>query len=371
MGSKNAILNKAKQAKSDEFYTQITDIEKEMIHYKEHFKDKVVFCNCDDPYESNFFKYFAMNFNFLGLKKLIATCYNGSPVAGTQLSLDNFTDENNPVCNNSRCAHKIIITEVKDENGDGAIDLADVECLIKNKKNILTMLDGNGDFRSPECIELLKEADIVVTNPPFSLFREYIAQMIEHNKKFIIIGNQNAITYKEFFQFIIENKVWLGCSIHSGDREFRVPDSYPLNASGCRVDAEGTKYIRVKGVRWFTNLDYKERHDPIILYKQYSPEEYPKYDNYDAIEISKTSDIPLDYKGMMGVPITFMDKYCPEQFEIVGMAKRGAGDPKLRSKVYTKDEYANYSDLNAGPVLKKENGMLYNTYPRILIKSRE
>ena len=305
----NSNLQKANKAKQDEFYTQLSDIEKELRYYKKHFKNKTVFCNCDDPYESNFFKYFAMNFNFLGLKKLIATCYDNSAVAGDELAVDKKT------------AHKIEITEVTDVNGDGAIDLADVEFLIKNRKNVLTILNGNGDFRSAECIELLKESDIVVTNPPFSLFREYVAQLMEYNKKFIIIGNQNAITYKEIFPLIKENKIWWGASIHSGDREFSVPDSYPLKAAGQRIDENGKKYIRVKGIRWFTNLDYPQRHEDLVLYKKYTPEEYPKYDNYNAVNVDKTSDIPYDYDGVMGVPITFLDKYNPEQFEIIKFRK--------------------------------------------------
>ena len=362
--AKNADLNKAAKAKKDEFYTQLTDIEKEMRYYKEYFANKTVFCNCDDPFESNFFKYFALNFNVLGLKKLIATCYVTSPVAGEELSYYvnqggqiSFVQSDDAVpvqTKDEKHPYRIEITEVTDENGDGRIDLADVEYLLKNKKNFLTLLDGNGDFRSPECVELLKEADIVVTNPPFSLFREYVAQLIEYKKNFLIIGNINAITYKEIFPLIMEDKIWLGASIHSGDREFRVPDSYPLKAAGYRVDENGTKYIRVKGVRWFTNMDYKARHEDIVLYKHYTPEEYPHYDNYDAIEVGKTAEIPCDYfasvneqdnlqkildkpeeidhaltdrptdrpteqcNGIMGVPITFLDKYNPDQFELVG-----------------------------------------------------
>lgn len=313
----NEFLDKAKKNKADEFYTQMPDIEAELRHYKEHFKGKVVFCNCDDPYESNFFKYFAMNFNHLGLKKLIATSYSDSPVAFQQLSLFDVKDLD--VKNNgSRPACKIEINEVGDENDDGAVGLTDVEYLIKNKKNTLTLLKGDGDFRSDECIELLKEADIVVTNPPFSLFREYITQLEDHDKKFVIIGNMNSITYKEIFPLFKDNRVWLGISIHSGDREFRVPEYYPLEAAGYRVDKSGMKYIRVKGVRWFTNLDYKERHANLTLYKQFSPSEFPRYDNYDAIDVSKTSDIPYDYYDSMGVPISFLDKYSPDQFEILG-----------------------------------------------------
>ena len=315
--ARNSNLQQANKAKRDEFYTQLVDIEKELRHYKAHFKGKTVFCNCDDPFESNFFKYFAMNFNFLGLKKLIATCYDGSPIAGNEMPLLAAETLSEP----QKTAHKIEITEVTDENGDGAIDLADVELLIKNHKNTLTTLNGNGDFRSDECIELLKEADIVVTNPPFSLFREYVAQLMRHDKKFIIIGNVNSITYKEIFPLLKKNQMWIGLTIRSGDREFRVPDSYPLTAAGYRIDEAGKKYIRVKGVRWFTNLDYPERHEELVLYKRYTPEEFPKYDNYNAINVDKTSDIPYDYDGVIGVPITFLDKYNPEQFEIIKFRK--------------------------------------------------
>ena len=324
--SKNESLKKASKAKMDEFYTQLPDIEAEMHHYKEHFRGKVILCNCDDPYESNFFKYFAMNFNSLGLKKLIATTYTKSPIAWQQLPLLEIKslEEKNADTN---LAYKIEINEVSDANTDGAVDLTDVEFLLKNGKNGITPLQGNGDFRSTECIELLIGADIVVTNPPFSLFREYISQLDEYEKKFIIIANVNAITYKEVFKLFKENKIWLGHSIHSGDREFRVPDYYPLNAAGFRVDEKGMKYIRVKGVRWFTNLDYEERHENIILYRHYTPEEYPKYDNYDAIEVSKTAEIPCDYEGAMGVPITFLDKYNPEQFEVIGIDRYVVDNP--------------------------------------------
>lgn len=301
----NTSLRKADKAKKDEFYTQLADIEVEVKHYKKHFKGKTVFCNCDDPYESNFFKYFAMNFNYLGLKKLIATCYDSSPIVGEQLSF--FSD---------KYPYLIQITEVIDENGDGAIDLADVEYLLKNKKNTIRKLK-DGDFRSKECIELLKKADIVCTNPPFSLFREFVALLEEHKKQYLIIGNVNAITYKEIFPLIKDNKLWMGYSIHSGDREFRVPDDYPLEAASYRVDDQGRKYIRVKGVRWFTNMDYIERHTDLELWKRYTPQDYPRYDNYDAINVDVTADIPEDYFEPMGVPITFLDKYNPDQFEIV------------------------------------------------------
>ena len=361
----NKNLHKAKNAKKDEFYTQHSDIEKELKHYKKQFRGKVVYCNCDDPFESHFFKYFAAKFNELRLKKLITTSYVKSPIVGGQLPL--FEVEG--LKPSGKDPFKIEIKEVTDTDSNGAIDLDDVEYLLKHDKNTATPLRGNGDFRSDECVKLLKKADIVVTNPPFSLFREYVAQLIEYKKKFLIIGNVNSITYKECFRFIKDNKMWLGVSIHSGDREFRVPDDYPLEAAGYRVDADGNKYIRVKGVRWFTNLDYEERHEKLDLYKKYTPKEYPKYENYNAIEVSKTADIPMDYDGMMGVPITFLDKYSPEQFEIIGMAKRGAGDPALKSKVYTISDAKNYSDLNAGPVLKTPAG-LKNTYPRVLIRKR-
>ena len=315
MANNNENLNKAGKAKKDEFYTQLVDIENELRHYKDFFKGKTVFCNCDDPYESNFVKYFAMNFNALGLKKLIATSYASSPIVFTQLSFYQ-EKEKSFIERDGRRAYLIELTEIKDQNGDGAIGIEDFEKTLQ--KHPPKYLKGDGDFRSAECVELLKEADVVVTNPPFSLFRELIELLEMHRKKYIIIGNVNAITYKEVFPLIMENRLWLGASIHSGDREFRVPDSYPLEAAGCRMDKTGIKFIRVKGVRWFSNVDYTERHERIILYKRYSADEYPFYDNYSAINIDKVSEIPVDYDGVMGVPITFMDKYNPDQFEIVG-----------------------------------------------------
>jgi hypothetical protein len=293
MTSQNKRLRSASAAKKDEFYTQLSDIEKELKHYKNHFRGKVVYCNCDDPRTSNFFHYFSYNFEKLGLKKLITTCYKNQ-------NMDLFSQ------NDSERA--IYLEYEGDKDGNNIPDVKEIG--VKH-------LQGDGDFRSKECIELLKQADIIVTNPPFSLFREYVAQLIEYDKKFLIIGNMNAITYKEIFKLIKENKLWLGASIHSGDREFGVPDDYPLNAASYRIDNEGRKFIRVKGVRWFTNLDYKERHEDLILYKQYNPEEYPTFDHYDAINVDKTKDIPMDYEGLIGVPITFMDKYNPEQFEII------------------------------------------------------
>ncbi|MGJ0314173.1 adenine-specific methyltransferase EcoRI family protein [Aliarcobacter cryaerophilus] len=270
----------AKKNKKDEFYTQLTDIEKELNHYKEHFKNKVVFCNCDDPKESNFFKYFALNFKYLQLKKLVATHYN-----------------------EGEKSYKLEIVE--DINKDGKINLDDA---------ITTPLKGNGDFRSEECIKILEESDIVVTNPPFSLFREYIAQLIEYNKKFVIVGHQNAISYKEIFQLIKENKIWLGYGFKGGAGHF-INKFYEDYASASDRK-EGM--IRVSGVHWFTNLEIKKRYEDLILYKKYNQENYPKYDNFDAINVDVTKEIPMDYAGYMGVPITFMDKYNPDQFEIIG-----------------------------------------------------
>lgn len=319
MANKN--LNAAKVAKKDEFYTQLSDIERELQHYWQHFRGKVVLCNCDDPYESNFFKYFALRFNQLGLKKLICTCYNGSPVTGNELRIHFPGFDEEP----KKIAYKVEITEVKDENGDGAVDLSDVRYLLQNDKNVKSILK-TGDFRSQECIELLKEADIVVTNPPFSLFREYIGQLMEYQKKFLIIGNMNSITCKEVFPYIQDNRMWIGPSISSGDRKFYVPDDYPLNAAGCGIDSDGRRFIRVKGIRWFTNLDHNKRHEDLDLVCRYSEDEYPTFDNFDAIEVGKTSDIPYDYAGIMGVPITFLDKYNPEQFEILGLSQIGCHD---------------------------------------------
>jgi hypothetical protein len=386
--SSNTSLHQASRAKKDEFYTQLADIENELKHYKEQFRNKVVYCNCDDPFESNFFKYFAASFNALGLKKLITTSYNKSPIAGKQLPLFEIEGMKSIKPKDSE-AHRIEINEVPDINNDGSISLEDVKQLLMHDKNTATPLRGNGDFRSDECVELLKEADIVVTNPPFSLFREYITQLLTHDKKFLIIGNVNAVTYKECFQYIKDNKIWLGASIHSGDREFRVPDDYPLEAAGYRVDNSGNKYIRVKGVRWFTNLDYEERHEKLVLYKRYKPEEYPRYENYDAININQSADIPVDYFDVMGVPITFLDKYDPEQFEIIGMTKTPVGT-HLRTKEFPRQiqigkngKESNVTKLNDGAALKVTvppvdktyyivDGEYYiAVYPRILIKPKE
>ena len=391
---KNTDLGAAKTAKKDEFYTQLTDIEKEMRYYRKHFQGKTVLCNCDDPFESNFFKYFALNFNRLGLKKLIATCYYSSPIVGQQLQygfdtngqMTFYFEEKEVEETKSKRPYKAVVTQVYDKKGDGGVDMLDVAELFRSGENELVELEGDGDFRSPECLELLDEADIVVTNPPFSLFRDYVAVLMEHQKHFIIIGNVNAITYKEIFPLIMENKLWFGASIHSGDRKFYVPDDYPLNAAGCGVDEDGKRYIRVKGVRWYTNLDLKQRHEEMILVKRYNSEEYQNYDNYDAINVDKTSEIPCDYTGVMGVPITFLDKYSPEQFEIIGISKTWFG---AASKVYGQQIQVDkngkksvVTKLNDGPVLKVsvppvgktyyvvDNEFYVQAYARILIRNK-
>lgn len=310
MANKN--LHNAKESKNDEFYTQLEDIEKELSHYRHHFEGKVVFCNCDDPYESNFFKYFVLNFNTLKLKKLIATSYIASPVAFKELPAkkgnSSFEDLLKP--------YKIEIDEVYDQNGDGAINLQDVKEILEKaeKGGKMTKLIGDGDFRSSESKELLKQADIVVTNPPFSLFREYVAQLIKFDKKFIILGNNNAITYKEIFPLIKNGKMWLGYSANK-TMTFRLSNHYKR---WNYIDENGNKYGNVPAITWYTNLDIKKRHEELILVKKYNPLDHPKYDNYDAIEVSKVKDIPKDYDGVMGVPITFLDKFNPEQFELFG-----------------------------------------------------
>ena len=310
-------FDSAKNGKNDEFYTQLTDVSKELMHYKKHFNGKTVLCNCDDPKRSNFWKYFHLNFKELGLKKLISTHY----------------DRNNPT-------YKMVY-EGSDDN--------DIEAGVK------TTLEGNGDFRNQECLDLLDECDIVVTNPPFSLFRTYVATLMEHNKKFLIIGNKNAITYKEFFPLLKENKVWLGCT---NVKEFLQPDG---------------SIKKFGNIGWFTNLDVAKRHEKLILWKHYTPEEYPKYDNYDAINIDKVADIPCDYDGVMGVPITFLDKYNPEQFEIVAFRKGDDG----KDLVFTRERES--STVLSYPCTTSIAGMIKNaegkingkpTYARITIRRK-
>ncbi len=288
----NSTLHSAQKAKEDEFYTQLSDIEAELRHYKEHFQGKTVLCNCDDPFVSNFFHYFAYNFEALGLKKLITTCYKNQDW--------NLFSENK--------APKAIWLEYNgDLNGNRVPDPEEIG---------IHEFKGDGDFRSPECIELLRKADIVVTNPPFSLFAEFVAQLVKYGKQFVIVGNQNAITYKEIFPLLRDNKMWIGYKF--GDMSFRVPDYYEPRATRYWEDKEGKKWRSLGNICWFTNLDIKKRHEPIVLYEHYDEEKYPRYDNYDAINVDRVDSIPCDYDGTMGVPITFMGKFSPEQFEIIG-----------------------------------------------------
>ena len=336
----NKSLKKASLAKVDEFYTQLTDIEKELKHYKKHFKNKTVLCNCDDPRVSKFFHYFSYNFEKLGLKKLITICYKNQ-------QMDLFSEH--------KSEKAIYLEYTGDKNNNRIPD--PVEIGIKK-------LTGDGDFRSQECIELLKESDIVVTNPPFSLFREYIAQILECKKKFIIIGNQNAITYKEIFKLLKTNKIWLGN--HVGDMKFKVPDSYEPRKTRYWEDENGQKWRSLGTVCWFTNLDIAKRHEDLICYKKFSRREYSKYENYDAIEVSKKKEIPVNYTGAMGVPITFMQNYNPNQFNIIGLAndKREIHDALVQGKpIHLDEQHKRF----VGMVLKKEN-KLHATYARIIIK---
>ncbi len=336
-------MDNAKKNKSDEFYTQLCDIEKELCHYKEHFKNKIVFCNCDDPYESNFFKYFALNFNYLGLKKLICTCFDSSPMGNQQLAI---MPDSNP--------YMIEISEIVDENNDGAVDLSDVEYLLKNKKNVLKKLNS-GDFRSKECVDLLKNCDIVVTNPPFSLFREFVAQITNHNKDFIIIGNTNALTYKEIFKLFQEDRIRTGYTNFNVGMYFFVPET----VEKYHKIENGKKMVRVSTSCWFTSLPVKKHTENLILYKKYTPEQYPKYDNYDAINVNTYMDIPYDYDGDIGVPITFLDKYNPDQFEILGMAASAGYNKEIVGLDFL-------GNKDARPLI---NGK--NTYARVFIKRRK
>ena len=395
MANKN--LTNAKKAKNDEFYTQFSDIQKEVESYLEYdpntFKGKVVYSNCDDPFESNFFRYFVLNFNKLGLKQLITTSYKPSPVANTQLGL--FGDDKTLTKSKGRpkiTANKFIINEVGDIDGDGSFTLEDIAKQLRaNKNNEWTPLDGDGDFRSDECVELLKQSDIVVTNPPFSLFREYITQLFEHKKQFLIIGNLNAITYKEVFPMIKENKVWLGnnARVNGGAMFYEIPEAVANldQVREIKTDEKGKKvYItRVQGVRWFTNLDHGRLHQPIPLMtkadviKFSTNKDFEKYENYNAIEVSLVKNIPSDYKGIMGVPISFLDKYSPEQFEIVGMCEN-EDLYKQKTKFYTSaeckqaylDKFGKKGiyDLNASGVVIRD-GLREKVYQRVLIKHKK
>jgi hypothetical protein len=343
----NNNLQEAKKAKKDEFYTQLSDIERELKYYKHHFKDKIVYCNCDDPRVSNFFHYFSYNFEKLGLKKLITTCYKNQ-------SMDLFSQ------NDSEQA--IYLEYVGDKNGNNVPDPNEIG---------IKYLKGDGDFRSKESIELLKQADIVVTNPPFSLFREYVAQLIEYDKKFVIVGHQNAIKYKEIFPLIRDNKIWLGYGFKGGAGHF-INEHYEDYATATDRK-EGM--IRVSGVHWFTNLEINKRHEDLILYKKYTPEEYPKFENYDAINVNVTKDIPVDYDGMIGVPITFMDKYNPDQFEIIGVGIANLG-LEIGIKPY-KPEHKKYrKEIQKrgavdGDLYMMVDGVVTVPYSRIIIKRKK
>jgi hypothetical protein len=334
----NRSFQEAKKAKEDEFYTQLPDIERELRHYRKHFTGKVVYLNCDDPRVSNFFHYFSYNFEKLGLKRLIATCYMSQ-------NADLFSQ------NDSQQA--IYLEYEGDANGNNVPDPAEVG---------IKPLKGDGDFRSAESIELLEQADVVVTNPPFSLFREFVTQLVAHDKKFVIVGNQNAITYKEVFALIQENRIWMGNT--SGDMAFRVPDYYPPRATRYWEDADGKKWRSLGNTCWFTNLDIAKRHEDLILYRTYNPENYSKYANYDAIEVGRTADIPMDYPGAMGVPITFLDKHNPDQFEILGNS-RDLGMPM--SAIAPKGTYQ-----QGGPrfYISNGDGTYRRMYERIVVRNK-
>ena len=347
--SLNRNLQQAKRQKNDDFYTQLPDIENELKHYKQHFAGKVVYCNCDDPKKSNFYKYFSLNFESLGLKKLITTCYRNQ-------NLDLFSDHT---------SEKAIWLECNQGTYEkGAYVPSDP---------VVRHLNRDGDFRSTECIELLKQADIVVTNPPFSLFREYVAQLVQYGKKFLIVGSQNAVTYKEVFPLIKDNTMWLGVTPKGQDMLFDVPEGY---AQELVANAkEGSAYRVVEGVikgrlgnaAWFTNLDHAKRHEELILYKRYSAEEYPAYDNYDAINVDRIAEIPLDWDGAMGVPVTFLDKYNPEQFEVLGITDRD-NNSGLKTREYSLEDVPNAGNLNRRGVIKV-GGEFRPTYVRLLVKS--
>ena len=381
----NANLGKAKAGKNDEFYTQYCDIQQEMNAYVEYnpdvFRDKTILLPCDDPEWSNFTKFFALNFEKYGIKKLISTSYapESKKIKAWQPTLFE-TDNPRFDADKSKTNGKIFVLD-RDTDGDGRININDIQW---------EYLEGDGDFRSREVCALRDEADIIITNPPFSLFRQFMAWIVEAKKKFVIIGNQNAITYKEIFPLIKENALWLGPSISSGDREFMVPKEYPLDAAGTRIDENGNHYIRVKGVRWFTNLEHGKRHHPLDLmtmednimfskHKELREKGYSNYDNYDAIEIPFSDAIPINYKGMMGVPITYLDKYCPEQFEIMGMCEN-EDLYSLKTKKYTSEEcknayFAKFGkkgtyDLNASGVLVID-GRYEKVYQRILIRKKQ
>lgn len=371
-----ALFDKAKKNKADEFYTRYVDIQKEVEAYlefdKDTFRGKVVYCNCDDPFESNFFKYFAANFNRLGLKKLVTTSYDGSPIAGKQISFFEYNAGNGE--RQKPKAIAVEIEDVKDTNGDGSTSIDDVELFLQQTPHSRMRLAGGGDFRSTECIALLKEADIIVTNPPFSLFREYVALLVKHEKKFLIIGNTNSISYKEIFPLIKDNKLWLGCTNFNVGMFFEVPDEWE---NFHHIDKDtGRKIARVASSCWYTNLDHGRRHAPLNFMTmadnlRFSKNlkgktAYDRYNNYDAIEVSTYKEIPSDYDGTMGVPITFLDKYNPEQFEILGITQSWDG---CASKIYPKQiqvgkdgKKSEVTKLNDGAATKVDSPPESQTY---------
>lgn len=371
MPNDNGDLRKAKKEKKDEYYTQLSDIENELKHYKMYFEDKTVFCNCDDPYESNFFKYFALNFNYLKLKKLIATCHQESKVAGTQLSLFDFDNCDNEMRNITRKAYRIEISEVKGINGKGNTDLLDVEYLLKNNKNTLKILKGDGDFRSKECLKLMRESDIIVTNPPFSLFREFISQLEENNKEYILIGNTNALSYKEIFKLFKEDRIRTGYTNFNVGMYFFVPNDWEK----FHKIKDGRKMVRVATSCWYTNLPVTKHNDDLILYQKYNKEIYPKYYNFDAINVGNYKDIPCDYDGYIGVPITFLDKYNPKQFELIGLGIASSGIEigvkpyESEHKKYRK-EVQKKGAVDGDLYMLDENGHPDVPYARIIIKKR-
>lgn len=340
--SANSNLAVAKKARQDEFYTQLPDIERELRHYRKHFKGKVVYLNCDDPRESQFFHYFSYNFEKLGLKKLIAACYKSQDV-------DQFTT------NDSDCA--VYLEYAGDADGNRVPDPDEIE--VKH-------FEGDGDFRSVESIALLKQADIVVTNPPFSLFREYVAQLVEYGKKFVIVGPKGAVTYKETFPLIMQNRMWIGYGFQAGNAFFRT--SHQIDYAKGVFNPE-TGLVKFRNVTWFTNLDISKRHEELTLFKPYNAKQYPTYDNYDAIEVGRVADIPSDYEGVMGVPITFLDVYSPDQFEIVGITDRG-NEFGLKTKEYTRADVPNAGDLNRRAAIRQADGTLKSTYARLLIRRK-
>lgn len=368
--SGNRNLGTAKVAKNDEFYTTLADVESEMKYYKKHFKGKVVLCNCDDPFESAFFKYFVLNFNRLQLKKLICTCYAGSQVAFEQLSL---LDTPYVVEAQKKTPYKAVVTTVHDADNDGYINMTDIKKLFVSGENKLSKLKGNGDFRSKECLKLLDESDIVCTNPPFSLFREYLGTLMNHHKKFIIMGNSNAITYKEVFPLMMNNEVWLGN--HNGHTWFRMPDNYEIpdnylnedrkkmRSNGYWIDEDGHKWRNLGNICWFTNLDIKKRHEELLCYKTYDPQRYPKYANFDGIEVNNVNDIPADYDGLIGLPITFMNKYNPRQFKIIGYSRDVATPIKQIAKPGDK-----YEQGGNAFYIRTDGHTLKRLYGRVVVK---